>query len=177
MPLLGNVVISKKFLSTRKIMVMHSNERGECCLCTLVDRKRKRYDNAVDVVLRLHGPTYEAPKLRHLRVLAHVQLDDDPRTPIQQSVGEEFCQHDGMVTILMFYRRRASPKHRYNIIEDYGGGGHRTRLRERSRRSTCVSMGCPLPPYIKEWRRGGPALSMARPRGVLLPRGVGFPLS
>ena len=26
MPLLGNVVISKKFLRTRKIMVMHSNE-------------------------------------------------------------------------------------------------------------------------------------------------------
>ena len=61
--------------------------------------------------------------------LAHVQLDDDPRTPIQQNVGKEFRQHDGMVTILMFYRRRASPKHRYNIIEDYGGGGHRTRLR------------------------------------------------
>ena len=28
--LLENVVISKKFLRTRKIMVMHSNERGEC---------------------------------------------------------------------------------------------------------------------------------------------------
>ena len=28
--LMGNVVISKKFLRTRKIMVMHSNERGEC---------------------------------------------------------------------------------------------------------------------------------------------------
>ena len=27
--LLANVVISKKFLRTRKIMVMHSNERGE----------------------------------------------------------------------------------------------------------------------------------------------------
>ena len=40
--LLGNVVISKKFLRTRKIMVMHSNERGECCPRTLVDRKRKR---------------------------------------------------------------------------------------------------------------------------------------
>ena len=39
---LGNVVISKNFLRTRKIMVMHSNERGECCLRTLVDRKRKR---------------------------------------------------------------------------------------------------------------------------------------
>ena len=35
---LGNVVILKKILRTRKIMVMHSNERGECCLCTLVDR-------------------------------------------------------------------------------------------------------------------------------------------
>ena len=84
----------------------------------------------VDVVIHLHGPTDQAPKLRHLRVLAHVQLDDNPRASIQQSVGEEFHQHDGMVTILMFYRRRASPKHRYSIIEvDYGGGGHRTRLR------------------------------------------------
>src|SRR3954464_7948448 len=90
----------KKILRTRKIMVMHSNERGECCLRTLVDRQRKRYDNAVDVVVRLHGPTDQALKLRHLRVLAHVLLDDDPRTPIQQSVGKEFRQHDSMVTIL-----------------------------------------------------------------------------
>ena len=126
---MGNVVISKKFLRTRKIMVMHSNERRECCPRTLVDRQRKRHHNAVDVVIRLHGPTDQAQKLRHLRVLAHVQLDDDPRTPIQQNVGEEFRQHDGVVTILMFYRRRASPKHRCNIIEDYGGRGHRTRLR------------------------------------------------
>ena len=28
--LLGNVVILKKFIHTRKIMVMHCNERGEC---------------------------------------------------------------------------------------------------------------------------------------------------
>src|SRR3954462_6370999 len=55
--LLGNVVISKKILRTRKIMVMHSNERGEYCPRTLVDRKRKRYINAVDVVVRLHDPT------------------------------------------------------------------------------------------------------------------------
>ena len=52
--LLGNVVISKNFLRTRKIMVMHSNEKGECCPGTLVDRKQKCYDNAVDVVVRLH---------------------------------------------------------------------------------------------------------------------------
>ena len=98
-------------------MVMHSNKRGECCLRTLVDWKRKRYNNAVDVVVRLHGPTDQAPKLRHLRVLEHVQLDDVPRTPIQPSVEGEFCQHDGVVTMMMFYRRRASPKHRYDIIE------------------------------------------------------------
>ena len=49
--------------------------------------------------------------------LAHVQLDDAPRAPIQQSFGEEFRQHDGMVTILMFNQRRALPKHRYNMTE------------------------------------------------------------
>ena len=63
------------------------------------------------------------------RVVLTLPLDDDPRTPIQQSVGEEFHQHNGVLTILMYYCRRASPKHRYNIIEDYGGRGHRTRLR------------------------------------------------
>ena len=57
MPLLGNVVISKKFLRTRKIMVMHSNERGEGDLRTLVDRQWKHCDNAVDVVVRLHDLT------------------------------------------------------------------------------------------------------------------------
>ena len=64
--MLGNVVIPKKFLRIRKIMVMHSNEREECYLRTLVDRKRKRYDNAVDVVIRLHDRPILAPKVRHL---------------------------------------------------------------------------------------------------------------
>ena len=71
---------------------------------TLIDRKRKHYDNAVDVVVRLHGSTDQAPKARHLRVLAHVQLSNVPRTPIQASVEGEFCQHDGVVTMMMFYR-------------------------------------------------------------------------
>ena len=82
-------------------MVMHSNEKGECNLRTIVDRQRKRYDNAVDVVVCLHGPTDQAPKLRHLRVLAHVQLYDDPRTPIQQSFEGEFRQHDGVMMAMM----------------------------------------------------------------------------
>ena len=63
---MGNVVISKKFLRTRKMMVMHSNERGECRPRTLVDHKRKRYDNAVDVVVRLHDPTDQVLNVRHL---------------------------------------------------------------------------------------------------------------
>ena len=95
MPLLGNVVISKNFLGTRKIMVMHSNERGECCPRTLVDRKRKRYDNAVDVVVRLHDPTDPSTEHTAPPSSAHVQLDDDPRAPIQQSFRERF----GSITV------------------------------------------------------------------------------
>mgnify|MGYP005824286869 CR=1 FL=1 len=90
MPLLGNVIISKNFLRTRKIMVMHSNERGECCPRTLVDRKRKHYDNAVDVVVRLHDrPILSTERTTPLRS-AHLQLGDVPRTPIQQSFAGEF---------------------------------------------------------------------------------------
>ena len=69
MPLLGNAVILKIFLRTRKIMVMHSNKRGECRPRTLVDCKRKRYDNAVDVVVRLHDRPILVPNVRHLRDL------------------------------------------------------------------------------------------------------------
>ena len=71
-------------------MVMHSNERGECDLRTLVDRQRKRYDNAVDVVIRLHDLTDPSTERTAPPSSAHVQLDDDPRTPIQQGVGDEF---------------------------------------------------------------------------------------
>ena len=127
---MGNVVISKKFLRTRKIMVMHSNERGECCPRTLIDQKRKRYDNAVDVVVRLHDPTDPSIERTAPPSSAHVQLDDVTRTPIQPSFEGEFRQHDGVVTMKMFYRRRASPKLRDDMTKvEYGGGGHRTRLR------------------------------------------------
>ena len=105
-------------------MVMHSNERGECCPRTLVDRKRKRYDNAVDVVVRLHDPTDPSTERTAPPSSAHVQLDDDPRAPIQQSFGDEFRHYDGVVTMMMLYRRRASPKLRDDMTEvEYGGGG------------------------------------------------------
>ena len=133
-------------------MVMHSNERGECCPCTLVDCKRKRYENVVDVVVRIHDLTDPSTKRTAPPSSAHVQLDDDPRTPIQQGVGDEFRQHDGVVTMMMFYRHRASPKLRDDMTEvEYGGGGHRTRLRN-DHEDQLVSWGAPLPPYIKEVR-------------------------
>ena len=75
-------------------MVMHSNERGECRPRTLVDRKRKRYDNVVDVVVRLHDPTNPSIERTAPPSSAHVQLNDVPRAPIQQSFVGEFLQHD-----------------------------------------------------------------------------------
>ena len=100
------------------------------CPRTLVDRKRKRYDNTVDVVVRLHDPTAPSTGRTTPPSSAHVQLDDDPQTPNQQGVGDEFRQHDGVVTMMMFYQRRASPKLCDDMTEvEYGGGGHHTRLR------------------------------------------------
>ena len=59
---------------------MHSNERGECCPRTLVDRKRKRYDNAGNIVVRLHDPTDPSTESTAPPRSAHVQLGDVPRT-------------------------------------------------------------------------------------------------
>ena len=52
----------------------------------------------------------------------------------------------------MFYCGRASPKHHYNIIEDYGGGGHRTRLRDQE--INCCVYGVPTSPVYKEVEEG-----------------------
>ena len=126
-------------------MVMHRNKRGECCPCTLVDQKRKRYDNAVDVVVRLHDRPILSTERTAPPRSAHVQLDDVPRTPIQPSVEGEFRQHDGVVTILKFYHRRASPKHRYDMTEvDYGGRG----APHTAGRDLCDQLMClEVPPY------------------------------
>ena len=108
--------------------------------------KRKRYDNAVDVVIRLHDLTDPSTERTAPPSSAHVQLDDDPRIPIQQGVGDEFRQHDGVVTIMIFYRHRASPNHRKDMTEvEYGGGGHRTRLRnDHEDQLVCVEVPpCP----------------------------------
>ena len=58
--------------------------------------------------------------------------------------------------MMMFYRRRASPKHYNDMTEvEYGGRGHRTRLRnDHVDQLLCLEV--PLPPYIKEPRGRGP---------------------
>ena len=58
---------------------MHNNESGRVCPRTLVDQKRKRYVNAVDVVEHLHGPTDASTEPTTPPCSAHVQLDDVPR--------------------------------------------------------------------------------------------------
>ena len=80
---------------------MHSNERGEYSPRTLVDRKRKRYHNAVDVVVRLHDPTDQVPNVRHLRDLHMFGSVTSHELMIQQSVEGELRQHDGVMTIMM----------------------------------------------------------------------------
>ena len=82
-------------------MVMHSNERGECCLRTLIDRKRKHYDNTLDVVIRLHDRPILAPKVRHLRDLHTFGSVTSHKLTIQQSVEEELHTHDGVMTVMM----------------------------------------------------------------------------
>src|SRR3954466_4449229 len=92
-----------------------------------------------------------------------------------KALGEEFRQHDGVVTILMFYYRRASPKRCNNTTEvEYGGGGHRTRLRNDLKDQLVYSRVPPAPVYKGArgrcgWPRGG------TPGGVLLLPGVGLP--
>ena len=70
MPLLGNVVISKNFLRTRKIMVMHSNE-GESIVYVPTQTDCGSVSMNVDdgVVLAVIQITDDrVPNGRHLRV-------------------------------------------------------------------------------------------------------------
>ena len=76
--------------------------------------------------------------------------------------------------ILMFYRRSASPKHRYNIIEDYGGGGHHTRLIDLKDQLLCLEVP-PAPVYKGARGEAGQPWGAPRRGGVLLLVGVGLP--
>ena len=71
------------------------------CLRTLVDRKQKRFINAVEVVVCLHDPTDPSTEGTAPSRSAHVQLDDVPRTLDPTKVEGEFHQHDGLMTVMM----------------------------------------------------------------------------
>ena len=76
--------------------------RGEeCCPHTLVDYKRKRYDNAVDAVVCLHTRPILVPNVRHLRDQHTFSSVTSHELTIQQSFEGEFRQHDGVMTVLM----------------------------------------------------------------------------
>src|SRR3954470_10752639 len=179
MPLLGNVVISKNFLRTRKIMVMHSNERGECCLHTLVDRSGSDH-NVEEVVVRSpRNPTDPSavtpapPSSWHTYSSVTLLGLRSSKAP-----GREFRQHDGVLTILMFSYRRASPKHCNGTTEvEYGGGGHRTRLRN-DLKDQLVCLGVPPAPVYKGARGRSAGLERrAKGRWSPPPSGSRTPLS
>ena len=71
------------------------------CPRTLVDRKWKRYDNVVDVVVRLHDPTNPSTEGMAPPRSAHVQLGDVPQTLDLVEAEGEFRQHDGVAMVLM----------------------------------------------------------------------------
>ena len=66
--------------------------------------------------------------------------------------------------MMMFYRRRASSKHHYDIIEvDYGGGGYHTRLRDLKDQLLCLEV--PPAPVYKGARGEAAGQELGAPRG------------
>ena len=63
--------------------------------------KAEAFDNAIDVVELSSRSDRSSTERTAPPSSAHVQLDDDPRTPIQKGVGDEFRQHDGVVTVMV----------------------------------------------------------------------------
>ena len=71
------------------------------CPRTLIDQKRKRFNNAVDVVKLLRDPTDPSTERTAPPCSAHVQLDDVPRALDLVEDEGKFHQHDGMATVMM----------------------------------------------------------------------------
>ena len=81
-----------------------------------------------------------------------------------------------MVTMMMFYRRKASPKHYNDMTEvEYGGRGHRTRLRNDHVDQLVCSRVPPAPVYKGSKGEGASGLEEARRRSPT-PTGSRTPL-
>ena len=81
---------------------MHSNE-GESVSTYSRRPKAEAFDHAVDVVELLLAPNDQAPNVRHLRVLhTFSSLTSLAFLTHQGDVElDEFCQHDGPVTVMV----------------------------------------------------------------------------
>ena len=73
--------------------------------------KAESFSNAVDVVERLHDSIDPSTERTAPPCSAHIQHDDTPRALDLVEDEREFHQHNGVVTVMMKLRRRASPKH------------------------------------------------------------------
>ena len=71
------------------------------CPRTLVDRKWKRFNNAVDAVELLRDPTNPSTERTAPPRLAHVHLNDAPPALDPVEDEGEFRQHDGVMTVMM----------------------------------------------------------------------------
>ena len=71
------------------------------CPCTLIDRKRKRFNNAVGVVERLRDPTDPSTERTAPPCSTHVRFDDVPHALVPVEDEGEFRQHDGVATVMM----------------------------------------------------------------------------
>ena len=63
--------------------------------------KAKAFSNAVDAVEPLRNPTDPSTERMAPPRSAHVQLDDVPRSLDPVEDEGEFCQHDGVATVMM----------------------------------------------------------------------------
>ena len=63
--------------------------------------KAEAFSNAVDVVERLHDPTDPSTERMAPPCSAHVHDDDVPRALDPVEDEGEFCQHDGVATMMM----------------------------------------------------------------------------
>ena len=102
MPLLGNIVISKKNPTiTQDLSRRCISTRRESVSTHPRRPKAKAFSNAGDVVERLRDPTDPSTERTEPPCSAHVQLDDVPCTLDPVEAEGEFRQHDGVATVMM----------------------------------------------------------------------------
>ena len=101
MPLLGNTVFQKNPTITQDLSRRCIATRRESVSTYPRRPKADAFSNAVYVVERLHDPTDPSTERTAPPCSAHVQHDDVPRALDPVEAEGEFCQHDGLATVMM----------------------------------------------------------------------------